>query len=586
EEVVKPRLSQVPGLGGVTVVGGRRREIQVRVDPDRLAQYGLSLTDLIRPLGASSRSAPAGSLVQGSRDVAVRVLGEFRSLQDLENTPVPAPTLPGSALRTGPGGAAPAVLRLRDMATIRDTETEPDQITRVGRRESLGLVLTRVTDANSVEVAEGVRRALAELKERIPRDAEISILQDHSRTVADALEDINATLILGSLLAVLVVFLFLHSLKDTLIVACAIPTSLVVTFIVMYFAGFTLNQMTMLALSLSVGILVDDSILVLECIHRHRARGKEAQQAALDGRQEIGLADAANTFVDVVVFVPIAFMAGIVGQFFRQFGLTIATATLASLYISFTLTPMLAARLLRPGEGLSDRYGPFARWFEARYAALEERYRQLLRRALRRRAAVVLLGFGSLLGVGLLAFQQLGFDFTPSIDRGQVTVEVELPPGTALPVTSRAMELVEAEAEKIPEVDRMRMLASVGEILGGFGSLPDRGPQLGQLTLMLIEKQGFLDRLLHPRGQQGLRSRSDEEVATALRERLADPNAPTALRSALAGASVTVAAARGLTAARAPIEIDLYGRDLDDLERVSAEAVQRLARVPFLRNVD
>ncbi len=583
DETIKPRLSRVPGLGGVAVVGGRTREIQVRVDPDRLAQYGISLTELLRPVGAASRSVPAGNLVQGRSDISVRVVGEFRSLADLAATPLPpAPDRrPSAAYMDRNPGVQPS-LRLGDLAVIRDTTVEPEQITRIGRRDSIALIITRVADANSVEVADGVKEALKELAGDLPSGIRLTILQDHSQAVADALEDINATLILGALLAVLVVYLFLHSVKDTLIVACSIPTSIIVTFIVMYFAGFSLNQMTMLALSLSVGILVDDSILVLECIHRHRAMGKEPEAAALDGRQEIGLADAANTFVDVVVFVPIAFMGGIVGQFFRQFGITIAAATLVSLYVSFTLTPMLAARLLRKGEGSHESHNGFARWFEARYARVENRYRRVLEAALRHRWTVFCLGFGSLAAVGAVAWQAIGFDFTPSVDRGQVTVELELPPGTSLEVTNRVLSRVEREAGQLPEVDPDRMLASAGEILGGFGSLPDRGTHLGQLTLMLREKQGFVERLLHPRGEPGRRMRTDEQVAADLRRRLEAP----ALFRMFSGAAVTVAAARGLTGARAPVEIDLYGADLRELEQVAAEATRRLAQSPVLRNVN
>jgi HAE1 family hydrophobic/amphiphilic exporter-1 len=583
DEEIKPRLSEVPGLGSVAVVGGRQREIQIQVDPQRLDQYGLSLLDLTRPLHAASQSAPAGSLVQGGREVTVRVLGEFASLEDLRNTPIPtesaAASLPAQmqgAPRTAPP-APTATLRLGDVATVRDTVARQDQITRVGRKESIGLVLSRLSEANTVHVAEGAKKALAALQERLPQDVRITVLQDSSQSVSDALDDINFTLVLGSLLAVAVVWLFLHSFKDTLIVACAIPISIIATFLVMYFARFSLNQMTMLALSLSVGILVDDSILVLECIHRHRALGKAPQEAAVDGRAEIGLADAANTFVDVVVFVPIAFMGGIVGQFFREFGLTIATATLASLFVSFTLTPMLAARFYRGREGLLHPQGGFAAWFDRRYARLEAEYRAALAWALRHRVMVVVSGFGSLALVGFLAWRVLGFDFAPLVDRGQVSIQVELPPGAALERTSGVVARVEAEVVKIPEVQADRMLASVGEIIGGFGTLPDRGAQFGQLTLMLMEKQGFVDRLLHPLGQPGRRNRSDEEVAAELRTRL---------RSLQGQARITVTAERGVTSASAPVQIGLYGNDLDELERVSNQIEQRMAKQPQVYNVD
>jgi len=577
DDKIRPRLSQVPGLGSVTAVGGRTREVQVRVDPERLAANGLSVLDLLRPLQAASRSAPAGSVAEGDRDVAVRVLGEFRSLDDIRATAIPPANAGAAAVfrSRAPSGPA-AALRLGDLAVVSETDTEPDQITRVGRRESIGLILARLSDANTVEVADGVKEALLALQRDLPADVRISTLQDHSQAVADALEDINATLILGAILAVVVVLLFLHSFRDTVIIALAIPTSIITTFIVMYFAGFSMNQMTMLALSLSVGILVDDSILVLESIHRHRAMGKSPYEAALDGREEIGLADAANTFVDIVVFIPIAFMGGIVGQFFREFGLTIATATLASLYISFTLTPMLAARWFRRGEPVESN-SRFAHWFNRSYEHLETEYRRTLSWSLRHRGAVVLIGFGSLIGVGLLSWQVLGFDFTPSVDRGQVSVQVELPPGASLKATDAVMLEVEAAAEKVPGVDPERMLASVGEIIGGFGSLPDRGPQLGQLTLMLQDKPSFMERLLRPGGVPGRRNRSDEEVAAELRAMLAGLSSR---------ARISVSAVRGLTSALAPIQIGLYGNNLQDLEQMAGDVEARMRRVPGLQNLN
>lgn len=587
DEQIKPQISAVPGIASVGVVGGLRREVQIRVNPDQLAQSGLSLLDLLRPLQASSRSAPAGSVEQGSRDITIQVEGEYASLEEIRNTVIPVAQNSSAQLQMlagggmgmgGPqrGGTRPAPLRLRDFAEVKDTIAERDQITRVGQRESIGLVLSRLSDANTVRVAEGVKESLAALKGSLPDDFRISILQDNSTRVADALEDINATLILGAILAVLVVFVFLHSLKDTLIVALAIPVCIVATFIVMYFAGFSMNQMTMLAMSLSVGILVDDSILVLECIHRHRSMGKAPHEAALDGRQEIGLADAANTFVDVVVFIPIAFMGGIVGQFFKEFGLTIAAATLASLYVSFTLTPTLAAHWYRVGEPVEHR-GRFATAFNRLYERLETQYRGALRWALRRRATVALIGFGALFAVGALAWQVLGFDFTPSVDRGEVQVRVELPPGSSLQATDEVVRRIEAEAAKVPEVIAERTLASVGEILGGFGSTPDRGPQFGQITLALQEKQGLVEKLLHPGGQAGRRTRSDEEVAADLRARL---------KRIPGGESATVSAMRGFTSASAPVSIGLYGRDLDRLERVAEEIRQRMLTVRAIQNVD
>lgn len=570
EDEVRPRIGQAPGVGGIVLVGGLQREIQVRVDPQKLALHGLPLLDLLAPLLSASRDLPAGSLARDGGRVDVRASAGFGSLEELAATPVGRP--PGAPPGRGPVEAA-TLLRLEDVAEVADTTARPQSIARVGRREAVVLVLGKLADANTVETARAIRRQMDLVRSVLPAGARLEVLQDHSIAVADALEDINATLVLGAFFAVLVVFIFLKSARETLIVASSIPISIILTFVVMYFAGFSLNQMTMLALSLSVGILVDDSILVIECINRRRALGGDPVDAALDGRAEIGLADAANTFVDVVVFLPIAFMGGIVGQFFREFGLTIATATLISLYVSFTLTPAMAARLPRISNA---EPGPLAVAFEARYLALENSYRKLLGWALNNRLAVVGSGFAALALAGFVAWQVLPAGFTPSVDRGEVSVRLALAPGSSLESTSEVMDQVEAVAVSLPEVSGGRMLASVGEIVGGFGSLPEQGAELGQLTLFLQPRATFWERLLAPAGRPDRRSRSDEAVARDLEERLQALRLPVELQTS---------AVRGLSSSVSPVELGLYGARIEELEASAARVEKRLRELPMLKNV-
>jgi HAE1 family hydrophobic/amphiphilic exporter-1 len=481
---------------------------------------------------------------------------------------------------------------VQDIATVGFSPAERETITRVNGRESIGLIIMRSPDANTVAVATGLRRALKALEPELTAEAgaEITVLRDQSIAVSDALADINGSLILGSLLAVAVVWLFLRSLRDTVIIALAIPCSLIPTFLLMYAAGFTLNQMTMLGLSLSIGILVDDSILVLDSIHRHRAMGKDAEQAALDGRAEIGLADAANTFVDVVVFVPIAFMGGTVGQFFREFGLTVATATLLSLYVSFSVTPMLAAHWGRraarargasaPSSAIHDLINPH--WaerpravslpaFDRAFARLEARYRTTLAWALEHRPLVVVAGVGSLALAVAVALLVLGTEFVPPTDRGQVTASVELPPGTPLTATDDIVQRIDAAAAAIPEV-RARF-ASAGEIPAGFGELPRRGSEVGQVALTLADKQSLLDRIFRPWITTG-RRRSDEEVAAQLRAAVGQ----------IPGAQVTVSAVRAWSGGAAPLRLDLTGTDLDQLTRTAEQIKATLATVPGVRH--
>lgn len=618
DEQIRTTLSQVAGVASVQVVGGDVREVQVRVDRGRLDATSLSLDDVVNALRLASQAAPAGTLTTPmmsgypGRELTVRVNGEFRSLEDIRHTPVGSPQPPGSGA-SGQQAAPSAPLLLQDIAAVAFAPRQREEITHVNGQESIGLIITRSPDANTVAVAAGVRRALRDLESRtvaggiqragsadaweLQDGAEITVLRDQSTAVRDALADIDGSLMLGSLLAVGVVWLFLRSFRDTVIIALAIPCSLIPTFLVMYAGGFTLNQMTMLGLSLSIGILVDDSILVLDSIHRHRGMGKPPKEAALDGRAEIGLADAANTFVDVVVFVPIAFMGGIVGQFFRQFGLTVATATLLSLYVSFSVTPMLAAHWGRREEavvsgqgsgvsagkgkgpafvGLTTRAptrGAPTHHFERAFRWLEGRYRLALGWALRHRWAVVAAGAGSLAISLAAAVLVLSVDFVPPSDRGEVTATVELPPGSPLTATDTAVRRVDAAAAAIPEV-RAR-LASAGEIPPGFGSVPRQGSEVGQVALTLEDKAGVLEAILHPWSPGG-RQRSDEEVAAALRRTV----------GRIPGARITITAVREWQGGSAPLQVELSGANLNRLAETARRVEATLATVPGARQPD
>jgi HAE1 family hydrophobic/amphiphilic exporter-1 len=595
DERIKVALSQVPGVASAQVVGGDLPEVQIALEPARLDAAGLSQEDVVNSLRTASMAAPAGMVRGAGRELSVRASGEFRSLEDIWRTPVRSldaraglATLSSQAAT--PRGSAP--LLVQDLARVTFDPAERETLTRVNGQESIGLIITRSPDANTVAVAAGIRQALDSMQSEdtaggeggagdagrweLEGGTEVTLLRDQSVAVADALEDINGSLVLGSVLAVAVVWLFLRDARDTLIIALAIPCSLIPTFLVMYFGGFTLNQMTMLGLSLSIGILVDDSILVLDSIHRHRAMGKPPKEAALDGRAEIGLADATNTFVDVVVFVPIAFMGGIVGQFFRQFGLTVATATLLSLYVSFSVTPMLAAHWQRRqpraarGEKRENDTPPL---FERGFRMLESYYRSALAWALRHRWTVVAAGIGSLVAALAAAALVLGVDFVPPTDRGQVNVTVELPPGSPLEGTDSIIRRVDAAAGTIPEV-RARF-ATVGEIPPGFGALPQRGSEVGQVAVTLYDKVGLLDRLLRPWNPTG-RRRADEEVAAQLRTTL----------GRIAGARVTVSAVRAWSGGSAPLQIELSGNDLGRLAEAAARVETVLAGVPGVRSPD
>ena len=347
-EQVQPPLLSVGGVADVSVSGGRQREIQVQVDPLRLKAFDVSLQQLVTSLGAENLNAPAGTMRVGDQEPNVRFTALAQSVDDIKNI----------VINRGGGGATGTPLPplyLRDVADVVDTYADATRFQRFNGEDSIGLTITKQPDANSIKVADDVKATIERVGRTMPQGITFKVANDTTRYTRDALHDVQFDLTLAVFITATVLLLFLHSWRNTLIVLLAIPISLISTFMVMYFLGFSLNLMSLMALALLIGILVDDSIVVLENIHRHLALGETPWNAALKGRSEIGLAAIAITLLDVVVYVPVAFMSGNIGTLFRQFGLTIAAATLFSLFVSFTLTPLLASRWLKAhGEGGGD----------------------------------------------------------------------------------------------------------------------------------------------------------------------------------------------------------------------------------------
>lgn len=416
DDVISDKLAKVGGVASVNVIGGDEREVSVSVNKDRLDAYGISINKIAEAMKNANLNVPAGSIKEGARDYSVRTVGEYKNAREIADT----------RIYIAASGSNPAVtIRIGDIANVKDTIAEADTLIRLNRKPTVVFSIQKQSDANTVDVADGIKRELKDLQPTLPPGVHPVIAIDQSTFVNDALRDVNKSLLEGIILVVLIVFLFLHTARATFIVAIAIPTSLFATYIPINAFGFTQNQMVMLALSLVVGILVDDSIVVLENIERHLRLREHPEEAALNGRSEIGLAAIAITMVDIVVFLPIAFMGGIVGQFFRQFGVTVATATLFSLMMSFTLTPMLASRwmksemdkerdeesmLRRMEDGnptFKDRIdfiaGKLFGVLERFLKGLDTKYLGVLEWALHNRALTIVIGFVSLFTVFAMA---------------------------------------------------------------------------------------------------------------------------------------------------------------------------------------
>ncbi len=437
---VKAQLETVKGVASAQVVGGREREVKVRVDQDRLRAYGLSIQQVQAALGQGNLSLPAGTTDQGDMRYRVRYDALSQSVEELSDM----------ALQSSPKG----VIRLRDVAQVEDGLKEQNFISRFNGSDGVGLLVTKQASANTMEVATALQKAVVNVNKTLPPRVQLVIASDSSQFVRNDLDDIQTTLVIAILLTGIVLLLFLHTLRSTMIVLLSIPTSLISTFMVMWLMGFTLNMMSMLALALTIGILVDDSIVVLENIFRHLKLGETPWTAALKGRSEIGMAAIAITLVDVVVYVPVAFMSGVVGQFFRQFGLTIAAATLFSLFISFTLTPMLASRWLKATEESNSLWARWSRAWERGYDRLAVRYGGVLGWALRHRMTVVAISLLTFLGaVAMIPLNLVKSEFLPVEDQSRYTLIVEMPPGSSLSATDDGVRQLEGRLKRIPELD-------------------------------------------------------------------------------------------------------------------------------------
>jgi HAE1 family hydrophobic/amphiphilic exporter-1 len=444
---VRDRLEQVDGVSAVTIVGGREREIRVEVDNGKLRSFGLSILQVSGALKRENLDFPTGRIDEPVNQYIVRLAGKFRSLDEIGAVVV----------ASTPAGR----VHLRDIARILDAEKENYTLSRLNGESSIVLVIQKQSDANSVKTSDLLRAAMAEFEAEHGNRIRFTVGQDITNFTRNSISEVERDLFLAILMVAIVLMLFLGSARNSIIVLLAIPTSLITTFFFMYLLDFTLNLVSLMALALVIGILVDDSIVVLESIHRHLDAGEEPARAAVNGRSEIGFAAVAITLVDVVVFLPISMVGGVVGRIFSEFGITIVVSTLLSLFVSFTLTPMLAAKwtkLVRrlEGGGTAPPSGPgrYARRFEGWQEALSRRYRDLLAWALDHRTAVIGISAGLLLlSLALVPLGLIGTEFMSETDRGEFAVNIDLPPGTTVARTDRSVRELEKIVASVPEVE-------------------------------------------------------------------------------------------------------------------------------------
>ncbi len=520
DKIIKIQLERAPGVGQVNLVGGLQRAINIWIDPDRLAAFNIPITAVRQAMVRQNAEAPGGNVTSGAREQTLRTMGRFQTSEEFNDLVVA--TINGQPVR------------VRDLGSSEDGTKEQRSIARLDGVPTVSLEILRQSGANTVEVINGAKEALARVQAQLPPDLKLEVIRDQSSYIYAALHEINLHLILGSIFASLVVFAFMRSWRSTVIAAVAIPTSVIATFGMMKALDFTLNSVTMLALVLMVGVVIDDAIVVLENIFRFIEEKKMGSfEAAKKATQEIGLAVLATTLSLVVIFVPVSFMSSISGRFLYQFGLTAAAAVLVSLLVSFTLTPMMSARMLRAEDAASGHGGHngedgedshpssgAARSRQGFYARLDHGYERLLRFTLAHRRVAALVCLGVML-TSIPLFKLVKVEYIPSdVDESEFEISVNAPEGTSLSGMDEAMRALEAEVRQVHGI-RSVLATAGGGFLGGVnqGNVFVRMVPSGERKFSITR---FFGGLAHLDPGAAFRDNySQRDVMTEVRSRLA-----------------------------------------------------------------
>ena len=530
DQTIVKGLENVPGVARIDVNGRITRQILVQIKPTALTALGISVDQVAAAIRAANQDVPAGRITRGQSDSIVRVEGKIKDPAQFGRIIV--------AMQ----GSAP--IYLSQIADVIDGEKEPDSIARINGRSSITLDLQKSQDANMVDTGKGVAVAVEALKKRLPPDVEMKIVNSVADEVEKGVNRVKSTILEGAGLTVLIVFLFLHSWRSTIITGLTLPISVIATFIALYGFGFTLNNLTLMALSLCIGLLIDDAIVVRENIVRHIHMGKDHYSAAREGTEEIGLAVLATTFSIVAVFVPIAFMSGIVGKFFFPFGITVAAAVLVSLFVSFTLDPMLSAIWRDPPEGARNirLVGPLLRRFEKVIGGFHSLYDALLRAALGHRKTTLAIAFASF-AASIPIAGLVGTEMMPEADESFTSVRLTMPVGSSLEYADAQVRRVEAVLREFKEIEVINT---------GLGVGADLGKNTARINLKLVPRS---ERTLSQKQlEQAIRKRVEVVPGVELRVGWGGPiyvallgNNDAEMRSVIADLRQKILAIRGIT---------------------------------------
>ncbi len=567
---IQPRLSKISGVAQVALSGGDEREIRVNLDANKVRAYGLSILQIMQAVRNANMDFPTGNIKDADAQFVVRIAGKFKSIEDLRQLAVG---------RSRQGGD----IHLADIAEVQDGRKDYTQINRVNGITSIGIQVVKQSDANAVSVSRLVRAELAKIQKEFDKQGiTFNIAEDSSTFTLDSANAVKKDLLMAVMMVAIVMLLFLHSIRNSLIVLVAIPASLITTFGFMYAMDFSMNMMTLLGMSLVIGILVDDSIVVLENIYHHLEKGEEPRTAALRGRNEIGFAALSITMVDVVVFLPLSLVSGIVGQIIRQYALVIVGSTLTSLFVSFTITPTLASRFAKL-EHLTDRtlFGKFALAFERSYHSFSDFYQKLLKwtfngkvwfqvrfwiiywRFTNKFKVIIIVTIAFIFSIFMAIPSPygpglIGNEFMPQSDRGEFGVSIELEPGASIEQNNQATLKIERILARMPEIKKV--FTGVGSQENGSISLSS--DNLTQINVTLIPKE--------------LRKKTTEDVGEEIKAKLKE----------LPGVKVYVSPI-GIfgSANQASIQIAVNGTDLDALTKAANRVEDVLRSVPGTTDV-
>jgi len=545
DQVVKKRLENVGGVGQATLVGGVKREVKVYLKLEEMEAQKIGADQVIKALSSENQDLPAGAIVAGSQERVVQIKARLADPRDFRNLIV---------ARRGADGKKAAVT-LGQIAEIEDGQQEEENIALVNGERAISIDIIKAQGENTIAVVDGVRRVVGELKTLLPADVKVDVVRDASVGIRNSVADVKKTLLEGALLTIAIVFLFLASWRSTVITGLTLPIALIGTFLFIYAAGFTLNVLTLMALSLSVGLLIDDAIVVRENIVRHVALGSDHRTAALEGTQEIGLAVLATTLSIVAVFLPVGFMGGIIGRFFHQFGLTVVAAVMISMFVSFTLDPMLSSIWHDPqAEGQFGK-GPLGRtlaWFHALMERFSAGYERLLAWSLDHRKSVLVLALVSFL-TSFPLMKYVGSEFVPEPDLSELQVQFTTPVGSSLELSALKARQTEDALREFPEVKYSYTTINTGFV---------QGKNNVNIFVQLV-----------PRKE---RKRSQQDLTQPMRERL----------SRIAGIELTQIGAYKSVSSGKPLQVSILGQDRAILEGISQQVMAAMREVPGTVDVE